>query len=248
MERLSMSSGPAEGGNGGGAPLTCRGPVSLVSFLGGMGAWSACAGAGPDDGAGSAAPKGPRGSAASSTDCRTVDWASTFLAGAFLPPGGRLVVLEVVLVVVLGVDEDAGVEVAGGSSLAVATVQLVIPFSHCGTHMARRRLPCCQSRPWREHLPVASQHPCTFDTPAGSTHRPKDGRPCWIMQRLGVTRDSPTARDLCLSSAADWGCGDALVRWCGGAEVAGTTARLVLLPDRTTARDTAPTGHVLWAR
>lgn len=213
-----MSSGPGAGEGGGGAPLTGLGPGSLVSFLGGMGAWSAWAGAGggPGDGAGSAAPKGPRGSAAWSTDCSTVDWASTFLAGAFLPPGGRLVVLGVVvvLVVVLGVDEDAGVEVAGGSCVAVATVQLVIPFGQAGRLALTWRVVVFLAA--RVGLggnicPVASQHPCIFHTPTGSTHRPKDGRPCWIMQqRLGVTRVPTTARDC--------GCGDVLLRWCGGGD------------------------------
>jgi len=98
MDRLSISSAAAGGGL---PPLTCLAPVS---FLGGVGAWSACAGAGAGDGdgAGSAAPNGPRGSRASSTDCNMVDWARAFLAGAFLPPAD----LEVA-----GFDSGAGVEV-----------------------------------------------------------------------------------------------------------------------------------------
>lgn len=55
------------------------------SFLGGVGACSACRGA---DAVVSGAPNGPsNGSAALSTDERTVDCARTFFVGGLLPPG-----------------------------------------------------------------------------------------------------------------------------------------------------------------
>lgn len=137
-------------------PLTC---LALGSFLGGVGAWSGCGGAG--DGVGSAAPSGPRGSASSSTDCNMVDWASTFLAGAFLPPGVR-------------VGAGAGVSFAGWL-VAVATIQLI---RFCCVSVVRSTYVDCLLWRWAMRIGsghLASQHRRMAGM--GTTHRPKVSRP-----------------------------------------------------------------------
>lgn len=143
MDSESTSS-PAAGAGKRPPPLACLAPGSL---LGGVGACSdgAGTGAGPDDGAGSAAPSGPRGSAASSTDCKMVDCASTFFAGAFRPAAERP-------------PEGAEEEVvpAEGLFVAVATVQLIrfrcTCTSFAGSTYVVRRLSCWSTRNEREHL------------------------------------------------------------------------------------------------
>lgn len=90
LERIDRESASSPVGAGCLPPETCLAPGSL---RGGVGACSARTGAGV--GPVSAAPSGPRGSAASSTDWRMVDAASTFFAGGLRPPGARDGVEEV---------------------------------------------------------------------------------------------------------------------------------------------------------